>query len=558
MNRQEKLTTLRIAIVAHLPALEQRVRKQELDAVIGEALRLGDVSPAAFLWHAAQYAAKASARGAQFQALRAAHEQAETPLARTTVLMDALREDKAPRRAFAALRRGWLDLEAMAERAELLQHDFAVRQSLALRAAAALCSDQTAPQVIDYLLDFLLLPAAPLCTIAAAEALTELLSRVTRQGPGDVRWERLCKNLLQPAPRRVLAALATLVMQAVPGLAMQYLDRHLLRAEPGDDFLLRQYFVGLLGKREQDATAFTVLQAQVRRGDPSEHVRIAWPAALRTTGGAAAVPLLEELAGVGMLGRADESPRVRAAAAIALAELVRRHPFGTTGALARLLEDPSPLVYQIVAEEIEDLARQRNLGAASAEALTAALTRRAAQISGELTEPTVRALEALATLMDPALAAARTELGPRLAALPHGAVLKLATQVEPLTFGRLLAQLAHDGAGFYAQVIAGGYRVERGARFVRRAWRLLHELRMHSPYKRQDALHTIGRQFHGLLRAPSGLLAEATTTAVRVSRWLRRTMGPGGRSCRRWMTCCPCRSAAPSRCRSSAHAGSLR
>lgn len=514
MNRQVQLVSLGAAIAAHLPALEQRVRKQELNTVVSEALSRGDVSPAGFLWHAAQYVTKAVARGARLQTLRAAYELAQTPSERTAVIAHALREEKAPRRAFAALRRGWLDLDAMAERAELELHDLAVLQSLALRAAAALTSAATAPQVLNSLLAFLLTPAAPLCTIAAAEALAELMTRVPNQGVLDSRWERLCGLLLQPAPRRVLGALAALVLQAVPELAMQYLDRRLLRAEPGDDFLMRQHFVCLLARREQDASAFAVLNAQVRRGDPSEHVRIAWPAALRATGGMAAAPLLEELAGVGLGGSADASPRVRASAAIALAELVRRHPFDLTGALARLLDDPSPLVYQIVAEEVEDLARQRNLGAAAAHALTAMLTRRAAQVSGQLKEPTVRALEALATLLDPELSAARAELEPKLAALPHGAVINLATQVAPLTFGRLMAQLAHDGSGFYAQAIAGGYRVERGARFVRRAWRILHELRMHSPYKRQDALHTIGRQFHGLLRAPSGLLAEATTTAV--------------------------------------------
>src|SRR5262249_29293169 len=60
----------------------------------------------------------------------------------------------------------------------------------------------------------------------------------------------------------------------------------------------------------------------------------------------------------------------------------------------------------------------------------------------------------------------------------------------------------------------GGYRVECGAHFVVRAWRVLHEARRRTPYKRQDALHTLGRKFRGRLRAPSGVLAEATSTSV--------------------------------------------
>ncbi|HRI54535.1 MAG TPA: capsule biosynthesis protein CapB, partial [Pseudomonadota bacterium] len=276
---------------------------------------------------------------------------------------------------------------------------------------------------------------------------------------------------------------------------------------------MRQHFVVLLGRREQDAAAFTLLAEQVRCGEPSEHVRLAWPAALRATGGGGAAALLEELAGAGSAAAADKSPRVRAAAVIALAELLRRGQADTTAVLTALLADPEPLVYQIVIEEIEALALQQKLTAGAATALDAALARRAAALPAKLTEPTMRAREALASLSPP-LAAARQELAPKLKALPLGASLSLSTQVAPLDFGRLLSQLAGDGFGYYAQPIAGGYRVERGARFVRRAWRLLHELRMHSPYKRQDALHSIGREFYGQLRAPAGLLAEATNTAV--------------------------------------------
>lgn len=513
MNKRAERETLAAAITAHLPAFEQRVRKQELAAVVAEALRRDDVSPTGFLRLASEYEQRTSARRARLQSLRAAYEQAHTPAEHTEVLAEALREEKAPRRAFAALRRGWLDLDAMAERAEVELHELAVRQALALRAAAALTRVETAPQVMTSLVELLLGPLTPMNAIAVAEALTELLTRVPSQWVPEDRWELVCALLREPGPRRVQAALARLSLQAAPRLALDYLGERLRRDEAGDDFLMRQHFVVLLGQRGQDAAAFALLAEQVRRGERSEHVRLAWPTALLETGGAAATPILEELAGAGPAARADSSPRVRGAAVLALAELLRRQQADTTFVLARLLAEPEPLVYQLVVEQIEALALQHKLSAESAATLSNELGRRPAPLPGKLIEPTMRAREALAAL-GPALAAARAELVPRLRELPLGASLSVTTQVAPLTFGRLLAQLAGDGFGYYAQPIAGGYRVERGARFVRRAWRLLHELRMHSPYKRQDALHTIGRQFYGQLRAPSGLLAEATNTAV--------------------------------------------
>lgn len=513
MNRKDERATLVAEITAHLPALEKRLRKQELAAVVDEALGRGDVSPAGFLGLAQEYEQRARTRHERFHSLRTEYEHAHTPSEHTEVLARALQEEKAPRRTFAALRRGWLDLDAMAERAELEVHELTVRQTLALRAAAALTGIAMAPQVLSALVALLLRRPTPPCTLAIAEGLTELLTRVPSEWVPEDQWELVCALLREPGSRRVQSALARLGLQAAPRLVLDYLGERLRRGEPGDDFLMRQHFVVLLGQREQDLAAFTLLAEQVRSGEPSEHVRLAWPAALRATGGGAAAALLEELAGAGAAAGADNSPRVRAAAALALAELLRRGQADTTAVLTTLLAASEPLVYQIVIEEIEALALQQKLTTGAAAALSAALARRAATLPAKLTEPTMRASEALAAL-SPQFAAARNELAPRLQALPLGASLSLSTQVAPLTFGRLLSQLAGDGFGYYAQPIAGGYRVERGARFVRRAWRLLHELRMHSPYKRQDALHSIGREFYGQLRAPAGLLAEATNTAV--------------------------------------------
>ena len=62
MNKRAERETLAAAITAHLPALEQRVRKQALAAVGAEALRRDDVSPTGFLRLASEYEQRTSAR----------------------------------------------------------------------------------------------------------------------------------------------------------------------------------------------------------------------------------------------------------------------------------------------------------------------------------------------------------------------------------------------------------------------------------------------------------------------------------------------------------------
>ncbi len=515
-----EIAALTEQIASHLPALEQRVRKQDLAAVVQTAQEIGDVSPAGFLQLAAMYTAKSKARRARLTALQKAHALAQTATEQSAIIAQELHSENAPARAFSALRRGWLDMDAMAERAELDLHQLELHTSLALRAAAAIVPHEQAAMIIDRLIDFLLTPHTPprpLCAVACAEALTELLEHIFKPENQDERWQALCELLRDGTlPRRVQAAVARLCMAAVPPLAMEVMGARLLAPAAGDDFLLRQHFVVLLASCPKSPAAFAQLAAHVQNGDPSEHVRIAWPAALRATGGAAAVPLLEELAGVSFANKkGDESPRVRMATAMALAALLRDREADTAAALGRLLADSDPLVYKTVTEEIEMLATDNKLQPAQAADLTAVYM---AQVDRnpavQLSEPAVRAVEALATVAHVSFAAAQRELSQRLANLPLGAVTTLTTKVSPLTFGRLLARHARDGFGYYADAIPGGYRVERGARFVRRAWRLWHELVKHTPYKRQDALHSIGRHFQGHLRAPSGLLAEATTTAV--------------------------------------------
>lgn len=519
MNTSAELFALRRKITSHLPVIEQRVRRRELEAVLRDAQARGDLSPTGFLRLYADYDALLRERTKRFAALRTAYAEAPTLDDKVEVLATALRSERAPRRAFSALRRGWLDLDAMTERAEFDRHALIVRQSLVLRAAAALTEERSeeATHTIHALLDLIEGELAPLCAVAGAEALVELLGRIPEWPEavdGDARWQKLGGHLLDAQlSRRVRAAFGRLFLTAVPKLAMAAFET-ILRRRTGEDFFLRQHLITLLGQRLGDRAAFSLLTAHTFRADPSEHVRLALPQALRATGGADAVPLLEAMAGI-RTDRfdADKSPRVRAAAAIALAELLQQSEADTTLSLSILLCDLDPLVCRVTCEEIEALAMQQCLDGAQLDLLRTAFARRRATVVGT-PDAMMRTIEVLATADDPEFTQAEAELSSRLAALPEGEILHVRTSADPMVFGRLLARLSREGFGFNAWPVKNGYSVERGARFVRRTWRILHELRTLTPYKRQDALHSVGRQVRGTLRAPSGVLAQATHTSV--------------------------------------------
>ena len=215
MSPSTQFAPLRTEIASHLPLLEQRARRRELDALIREALALGPASPLGFLQLATSYELRSSARRERSLAFQTAYARAASAAERSAVIEAALREEGAPPRAFRAVRRGWLDVDAMAERAELELHDLEVRRALALRAAVALCNKGTELSVVRavlvVILDLLLGQPSPICAVAGAEALTELLPRmparavVLRASDGS---EGLAKAL-QLTPDVVLDALAS-------------------------------------------------------------------------------------------------------------------------------------------------------------------------------------------------------------------------------------------------------------------------------------------------------------------------------------------------------------
>jgi poly-gamma-glutamate synthase PgsB/CapB len=87
-------------------------------------------------------------------------------------------------------------------------------------------------------------------------------------------------------------------------------------------------------------------------------------------------------------------------------------------------------------------------------------------------------------------------------------------EAEENILGRVLSAMAQNDFALELQSGWTGTRLSRGHRFALRLWRLLHELRISSPDKRQAFPHTIARVFCGAGRAPSAILAELAETKV--------------------------------------------
>ena len=126
-----------------------------------------------------------------------------------------------------------------------------------------------------------------------------------------------------------------------------------------------------------------------------------------------------------------------------------------------------------------------------------------------------RAFEILAIargLRDPLAALAK-----QLAELCEGGeqVLTLPEGVEAEELARALVPYATQGFGFALAPLEGGrLRVRRGDTLCFAPWRLLHELRHESPYKRQGHTHTRGRADDGPIRIPPSRLFEDSPTGV--------------------------------------------
>ena len=487
-------------LLALLPPFEARVHRRAATAIAARLERGGDLTAAA--------AAALEERDALAARHRAAGDRcrAASPKDRGRALREAFEvafgrpAARADRRGIA---RGTLGLDAIAERVHLrigrLEAEalvgFQCAHVLSLRAGAL------SPALAALALRLAGEPGwrlarAALCALSAharaGAALPDAAGTRARELAGQYTptWTRV-------AALELCAALGD----------FEPLEQALSASEAPDDLFVRAAAARLLA----DATperARSCLRRQV--SDPSEHVRMELA---RLAGALDACDLLATLADPAR----ERSPRVRAAAAIALAPL-------DAAQLARILEqDPHDIPRRAALEEAEPLAPKHP-------ALRVAIERLAvAQGSPELGLLAAEAAERIHHLLDEAAAGALRHATAALAGVSEQRAAALREDLPPDLLGRALAVLATADHGLQAQRRGRGWRVLRGDRLRRRTWRTLHEMRSPSPDKRQSHPHCIGRVAYGEVRAPPGGLAEVTATKVPGERVLVPQLGDWGR-----------------------------
>ncbi len=431
-----------------------------------------------------------------------------------TVTDRLAREDDL--RALRKGRPGILDEAALAERvARACAHE-ELRAEVALSVAIESGSVDWVDVDFDRLLHLARAPGrwsrrteagALLVRIAGSEQGRRHLDRF--RSAGEALSARSEHRWVQPVGIALLAATDRT-------LARARIDERLRRPGDGEDFLVRERIVELVGQGVCGDAGDLLAMAAV---DPSDHVRLAVTRAERDPERLRAL-LLE-----------DQSPKVRASTAITLA---RRLGNQVETMLASALEtERDGFVVTVLAEELAALvAKGRADG--PAKILTAlgrtalrpelpvAVRARLAEITTEVavvSSPLLRPVhELLRGIIERTPVPGRTKLvGPALAAMSDddlGRVLTvLATGDFPLGLDR-------DGASA---------TLYRGEPRTFSLWRALFEMRHPTPSKRQAFVHTWSRQPQGMLRAPPGGLAELTATQVPGERVLVEAAGGWGR-----------------------------
>ncbi|MCA9603230.1 MAG: capsule biosynthesis protein CapB, partial [Myxococcales bacterium] len=174
----------------------------------------------------------------------------------------------------------------------------------------------------------------------------------------------------------------------------------------------------------------------------------------------------------------------------------------------------SPLVIQLAVEGLVDLKRKGVFGdvADFVPALVARTTG-----DPDASERAAAALRSLQALEDPLTAEMSERLVPILANLRECASARLEVAPSPehdVAIMRALRDLARGDLTVAAARDRGGYRILRGERRARRAWRTLHELRNWAPDKRSGYIHTNARVSEGEILVPPIGMAEVTPTPV--------------------------------------------
>ncbi|MCS6884973.1 MAG: hypothetical protein RMM17_00815 [Acidobacteriota bacterium] len=326
-----------------------------------------------------------------------------------------------------------------------------------------------------------------------------LVTRVAYDGQEEV-WTR--KEAMQ------------LLVNTYPEDALEIFESYLRHPKLNDELFLRAAIVRLLGKHFVNEAGLQLIE-QILRNDPSEHVQIEALKALALFPATTAITRLSAYIGT----KSHACEQVRAAALESLSKLTIDEAYTrqVVDSLHRAISsDDSLLVRRTALEELVAIAMRRPAVA------QIVLEHIQSYIESPHEKVFFRRLawnayEAVYLSLQPEKPIL-DEIIEKLANLYEGERLLLrfeelrSCSVEQLA--RALALRAADDFGYFIEPKPDGYLVQRGERWGKSLWRLLHEARHPAPDKRKGASHTVGRKPFGQIRIPSQILAELTKTRV--------------------------------------------
>lgn len=444
------------------------------------------------------------------------------------------------RKDLKALKR-WLSFDALRERQEARRQRLLVQEEMAFRAVAGLVASGSTedrarleaelPASATQLLDRALQSPRLQNQLAALEALAKVLqtwpAALARTPEAAIRLGALVDRD-DTSPWVQAAALEALLAGDHAAGIVALRQRIRTPQKSGRDFLFRrQAFENAAA--QLSAKELLLLLTEAAHSDPSEYVRIGVAELLAGIDGR--TPLLRRLAGLDPTSP-EPSARVRAAAVLTAAAVAKLRKPGWEEALSLiadgLTQDREALVLRVACDQISLLADglSEELAQSARARLSSALKALRARddIKGAVLESASAAQLAVTRAADPTRRAWSRYLYDLARTRPMGTKVRVTVEPPPpglpalpkdeIWLGGLLADLAQDDYGYYAERDGNALNVWRGDVLERRSWRVLHEATRPAPNKRQGFMHTVGRKGLGNLRAHPAHMDEITATTV--------------------------------------------
>ncbi|MCD4654589.1 hypothetical protein K8T06_11750 [bacterium] len=445
----------------------------------------------------------------------------------------------------------WMDITAVRERARIAMHEsdrtgemvlHLLRQALLARFGNLTAKEMTAE------LERLEIPRrletefndSPrwqnlVVVLKVWEGLMRSLPSGNRDAIWSEKWEQRIAELMS-APEenpwvQVQAFKTMAVYDPEKCLAMIH-HRFISPDQSGDDIFLRSDLLEVLQENYTVKNLNIIIRDIFQRPDPSEHVRIKAGLKLALLPADQNLQIIAEI-----LDPETEKPdteKVRAAVAISLGKLVTK---------AELSNKTEPVISKLLGIIESSLSKKTvsRIQEALVEGLSGFATAHAKQCPGDkidaLDHRILKCLdhtisnsgfhdrarrlasetrEWIILNRDPDARELMDRIESYRYKLQFGDSFSVPVENIPgeILLGRVLAWASVGDFGYYAQPGRSSWRIWRGIKYKRKAWRILHELTHPDPAKRQGFVHTTGRSFPGRIRAHARYLAETTETKV--------------------------------------------